>query len=178
MKNVKLIVASVVLSFAFTVSNAQWINFGPRFGVNMSTIKGATGNDSLSTVKGKTTIPMGLFLVYGNNAHHKLSADFIYSPKGELVQKRNALASITNYCKTNNIELILAIPPNFKFVTIGFADRLKTLTNGYATVWQYDQKNLVYSNPDYFFDNHHLRTNGSYVFTNELVKFYAKQQKL
>jgi len=104
--------------------------------------------------------------------------NFIYSPKGELVQKRNALASITNYCKTNNIELILALPPNFKFVTIGFADRLKTLTNGYATVWQYDQKNLVYSNPDYFFDNHHLRTNGSYVFTNELVKFYAKQHKL
>ena len=32
--------------------------------------------------------------------------NFIYSPKGELVQKRNALASITNYCKTNNIELI------------------------------------------------------------------------
>ena len=82
MKNIKLIVASVVLSLVFTVSNAQWINFGPRFGVNISTIKGATGNDSLSTVKGKTTIPMGLFLVYGNNAHHKLSADFIYSPKG------------------------------------------------------------------------------------------------
>ena len=103
---------------------------------------------------------------------------YTYSSSGELIQKLRALRSFKNYCKKNNIELIVVIPPNFKFVTIGFADRLRTLTNGYARVWQYDQSNPVYSNPDYFFDNAHLQTNGSYVYSNELVKFYAQLHKL
>ena len=104
--------------------------------------------------------------------------NYIYSPNGELAQKIRALKLFKNYCKKNNIELIVVIPPNFKFITKGFGDRLKTLTNGYATVWQYDQANPVYSNPDYFFDNAHLRSNGSYVYSNELVKFYAQKHKL
>lgn len=101
-----------------------------------------------------------------------------YSRDAELIQKIRALRAFKDHCKKNNIELIVAIPPNFRVVTNGFAFRLNQVMEGYATIWVYDQKNPLYSNPDYFFDNAHLQTNGSYVYTNELVKFYREKHNL
>ncbi len=105
-------------------------------------------------------------------------APYNYSKRGELIQKIRAIRAFKNHCKKNNIELIIAIPPNFRVVTKGFPFRLNELLDGYATVWLYNQENPVYSNPDYYFDNAHLQTNGSYIYTNELVKFYRQKNNL
>lgn len=101
-----------------------------------------------------------------------------YSRDAELIQKIRALRAFKDHCMKNNIELIVAIPPNFRVVTNGFSFRLNQVMDGYATIWMYDQKNPLYLNPDYFFDNAHLQTIGSYVYTNELVKFYRQKHNL
>ena len=100
-----------------------------------------------------------------------------YSIDGELIQKVRAIKAFKNLCKKNKIELIVAIPPNFRPVSKGLASRLEQIMKGDATIWEYNQNNPVYSNPDYFFDNAHLKINGSYIYTNELVKFYGEKHK-
>lgn len=100
--------------------------------------------------------------------------DEAYSRQGELIQKVNALKAFRDMCKQYHIQLIVAFPPNFRNVTKGFDKRLEQLLEGYGTVWIYDQHNPIFKNSDYFFDNSHLQTNGSYVYTNELVQFYKK----
>ena len=101
-----------------------------------------------------------------------------YTREGELIQKIKAFRAFRDECKKHNIQLIVAFPPNFRNVTQGFDKRLEQLLEGYGTVWVYDQQNPIFKNPDYFFDNSHLQTNGSYVYTNELVQFYKKLNHL
>lgn len=98
---------------------------------------------------------------------------YVYSRDGEMIQKIRAFRSIVAMCKKYDVQLIVAIPPNFRKVSTGFEARMRQMLDGYGTVWKYNEDNPVYSNPDYFFDNAHLQTNGSRVYTSELVKFYA-----
>jgi hypothetical protein len=114
-------------------------------------------------------------------SHQKKSFDklykrkpYNYSREEELVQKIKAFRAFKELCKENGIQFIVAIPPNFRVVTNGFKERLLQVMDGYGEVWMYDPSNPVYNNSDYFFDNAHLQTNGSYVYTNELVRYYAK----
>lgn len=102
------------------------------------------------------------------------SQPYTYSKDQELIQKISAFREFKDLCKNNGIQFIVAIPPNFRTVTRGFKDRLLQVMNGYGEVWMYDSLNSVYSNSNYFFDNAHLQTNGSYVYTNELIRYYAK----
>ncbi len=102
------------------------------------------------------------------------SQPYTYSKDQELIQKISAFREFKDLCKNNGIQFIVAIPPNFRTVTRGFKDRLLQVMNGYGEVWMYDSLNPVYSNSNYFFDNAHLQTNGSYVYTNELIRYYAK----
>ena len=74
-------------------------------------------------------------------------------------------------CERNDIEFIVAIPPNFRKVTAGFAKRLKQLVGNSGTVWMYDEAKPEYSNSDYFFDNAHLQKTGSIVYTAEFASF-------
>lgn len=103
---------------------------------------------------------------------------YTYSREKELIQKIKAFRSITKMCKENNIRLIVAIPPNFRLPAIGFDKRLKQVMGGYGYVWCYDTNNPVYKNSEFFFDNAHLQTNGSYVYTNELVAWYGSEFKI
>jgi len=114
-------------------------------------------------------------------SHQKKTFDKIYktepynySRDEELIQKIKAFKAFKDLCKDNSIEFIVAIPPNFRVVTNGFKTRMLQVMDGYGTVWMYDPMNPIYKNSDYFFDNAHLQTNGSYVYTNELMHFYAR----
>ena len=100
-----------------------------------------------------------------------------YSRKGELIQKIKAMRSLVKMCKDNNIKLIIAIPPNFRKITFGFKKRMEDMLNGYGIVWNYDESNPLYSNPDLFFDNAHLQKTGSIVYTAEFAHF-LKQSKI
>lgn len=101
-----------------------------------------------------------------------------YTREDELIQKIKAFRTFKDHCKDNNIQLIVAIPPNFRKVTVGFVPRLKQVMEGYGTVFMYDDSKPEYSNPDYFFDNTHLQKVGSEIYTMELVHYYKQLNKL
>jgi hypothetical protein len=101
-----------------------------------------------------------------------------YTREDELIQKIKAFRAFRDHCKNNNIQLIVAIPPNFRKVTVGFVPRLKQVMDGYGTVFMYDENRPEYSDPDYFFDNTHLQKNGSEIYTMELVHYYKDLNKL
>lgn len=94
-----------------------------------------------------------------------------YSRDEELIQKINSIRSFIQLCKRNKIELIIAIPPNFRKITIGFKERMEDMLNGYGVVWAYDETRSEYSNPDYFFDNAHLQKTGSIIYTADLAEY-------
>lgn len=101
-----------------------------------------------------------------------------YTREDELIQKIKAFRAFKDHCKNNNIQLIVAIPPNFRKVTVGFVPRLKQVMDGYGTVFMYDENRPEYSNSDYFFDNTHLQKVGSEIYTMELVNYYKELNKL
>jgi hypothetical protein len=96
-----------------------------------------------------------------------------YSREDELIQKVKAFRAFKNLCRENNINLIVAIPPNFRKVTAGFIQRLEQVMGGYGTIFMYDQEKSEYSNSDYFFDNTHLQKIGAELYTLELINFYS-----
>ena len=101
-----------------------------------------------------------------------------YTREDELIQKIKAFRTFKDHCKDNNIQLIVAIPPNFRKVTVGFVPRLKQVMEGYGTVFMYDESRPEYSNSDFFFDNTHLQKVGSEIYTMELVHYYRELNKL
>lgn len=103
------------------------------------------------------------------------TTQYIYKREGELIQKVKALKAMVALCDKNQIEFIVAIPPNFRKVTAGFATRMKQLVGTAGTVWMYDETKPEYSNSDYFFDNAHLQKTGSIVYTAEFASFLKSQ---
>lgn len=106
------------------------------------------------------------------------SVAYEYSRKDELIQKITALRKFVAYCKENSIQLIIAIPPNFRKVTTGFELRMKQILDGYGSVFVYDEQKDEYSNADYFFDNAHLQKTGSIIYTADLINYYRKLNKI
>ncbi|MFN6015224.1 MAG: hypothetical protein ACK47F_11090 [Flavobacteriales bacterium] len=101
-----------------------------------------------------------------------------YTREDELIQKIKAFRAFKDHCKDNNIQLIVAIPPNFRKVTIGFVPRLKQVMDGHGTIFMYNENRPEYSNPDFFFDNTHLQKAGSEIYTMELVHYYKELNDL
>jgi hypothetical protein len=108
---------------------------------------------------------------YGSEAYN-------YSRKDELIQKITAMREFIAHCKNNSIQLIIAIPPNFRKVTIGFELRMKQLLGEYGSVFVYDEEKPEYSNSDYFFDNAHLQKTGSIIYTADFINYYRKLNKI
>lgn len=101
-----------------------------------------------------------------------------YSRDEELIQKIKAMRAFISYCKDNSIQLIIAIPPNFRKVTNGFELRMKQMLDGYGSVFMYDQNKPEYNDSEYFFDNAHLQKTGSIIYTGDLIEYYRKLNKL
>ena len=101
-----------------------------------------------------------------------------YTREDELIQKIKAFRAFKDHCKDNNIQLIVAIPPNFRKVTIGFVPRLKQVMDGHGTIFMYNETRPEYSNPDFFFDNTHLQKAGPEIYTMELVHYYKELNDL
>ncbi len=100
-----------------------------------------------------------------------------YSREDELIQKVKAFRTFIAHCKKSSIQLIVAVPPNFRKVSTGFVPRLKQLMDGYGTVFIYNENKPAYKNPDFFFDNAHLQKNGAEVYTAELIHYYTQLRK-
>lgn len=121
-----------------------------------------------------TILPCGSMPI----AHQKATFDrkydttsYTYCPKDEIPEKIAAFTAFRNLCKEHGIRLIIAIPPNFRKTTTGFAQRLGQLTDGYGTVFMYDETRPEYRDPEHFFDSTHLRTAGAEIYTGELIRF-------
>jgi hypothetical protein len=122
MKNVKTLIAVALFLFAFQAAEAQYMNFGPRFGVNVSSIKGVSD----STAKSQILPAAGLFLIYGNNAHHKVSADLLYSAKGITYGYDKTINDSTT--ETNNYKLsfnYLEVPIQYTYCLFSDSSKLR-----------------------------------------------------
>ncbi|MEY2921840.1 MAG: hypothetical protein RL108_453 [Bacteroidota bacterium] len=94
-----------------------------------------------------------------------------YDVKSELIQKINALNDFINLCEKNDIQLIVALPPNFRVISNGFENRMKHFVRNKGVVWKYDQNKPDYSDPDNFFDNAHLQKKGAIIYTADLIAY-------
>ncbi|MDX2360335.1 MAG: hypothetical protein QNK23_05990 [Crocinitomicaceae bacterium] len=99
------------------------------------------------------------------------SEPYIYSTQGEFDWKLKAFTEFVELCKKNNIELVIAIPPNYRVATDGFKERVEELLDGYGTVYEFDPNIEEYKDDQYFFDNAHLLKTGAHLFTAELAEF-------
>lgn len=94
-----------------------------------------------------------------------------YDVKSELIQKINAFNHFMDLCHQNKIQLIVALPPNFRVVSNGFEKRMKHLVGNKGLVWKYNQDKAAYLDPDNFFDNAHLQKKGSIIYTADLIAY-------
>lgn len=94
-----------------------------------------------------------------------------YDVKSELIQKINAFNDFINLCEKNDIQLIVALPPNFRVISNGFENRMKHFVRNKGVVWKYDQNKPDYSDPDNFFDNAHLQKKGAIIYTADLIAY-------
>ena len=95
---------------------------------------------------------------------------YTYSKKGEFKWKLKAFNEFVTLCKDNKIDLLIAIPPNFRVATNGFKERIEELLDGYGMIYAFDPTIKEYKDDQYFFDNAHLLKKGAHIFTAELAE--------
>ena len=112
-------------------------------------------------------------------------SDFDYSPgeriypiEKELPGKVLAFREIINICKSNNIKLVLVIPPVYKNPSVSFQNRIRQLGGENVCFYLYNRENLTYRVKDSYFDNTHLMRNAAVEFTSELSKLLDLIQDL
>jgi hypothetical protein len=111
-------------------------------------------------------------------SHQKKSFDkkfgkvpYEYDLKSELIQKIKAFNNFIDLCAKNDIQLIVALPPNFRVISNGFENRMKHFVGTKGVVWKYEQSKPDYSDSDNFFDNAHLQKKGAVIYTADLIAY-------
>ncbi|WGD34876.1 hypothetical protein [Olleya sp. YS] len=112
------------------------------------------------------------YIVRNNKKKLDFSNNVIsYNAKEELTNKLTSFTNIQYMCKMNNIELIFALPPNFKTFNSTFVSRFKSLMNPKERLFIYDTLNPIYREKEYYNDYSHLFKNGAQIFTSEISTF-------
>ena len=99
-----------------------------------------------------------------------------YLKKEELEYKVNAFKNFQKMCNNNGIKLYFVFSPNFKKHNPNFEKRIKELKNKNVGLFVYDLSNITYKDESYYYDDAHLQTKGSMIFTDEIVKFLNTQK--
>ncbi|MEO6669140.1 MAG: hypothetical protein ABIN36_06670 [Ferruginibacter sp.] len=94
-----------------------------------------------------------------------------YNKKDEVSLNVDSYLKFIRRCKDNNIELIIACPPNCYRSTIGFQERLKELAGNDARFMIFDSTKPYTKDGNYYFDDVHLKKNGAIIFTNEMIDY-------
>jgi len=97
-----------------------------------------------------------------------------YSIASEDKIKLAAFISFIDRCNKNNIQLILAFPPNYFHSPQASSDRLESLAAGKASFMFYDSSRKEFRDPAYYFDYSHLTRKGAVIFTEEIISFLKK----
>jgi hypothetical protein len=124
---------------------------------------------SLDTIKNCGSMPIS-FQRKGRNWKYGFKEDN-YSVETEIKDKVEAFNKIIDMCNENKIGLTIIFPPNYKPRNTLFENRIKELTNHKENVsfMVYNDKNPIYSNKNYFYDESHLMNTGADIFTEEIV---------
>lgn len=100
----------------------------------------------------------------------KFAAAMVYDLNRENKEKRDALVEMVELAKYNKVKLLLVYPPNFYPPTKAFRNRIETLVGADALIYAYNDSDSSYQNPNYFYDESHLKINGASIFTEELSR--------
>lgn len=94
-----------------------------------------------------------------------------YNKNFEDKTKLEAFKAIQDICKVNKIDLIFVFSPSFSVFDSSFFKRFEKLKKPENRIFVYDTLKSVYRNPDFFYDESHLLTNGAKFFTSEISEF-------
>ena len=128
-------------------------------------VKEETANESIGT---HGSMPLD-FTKPGFEGKVSLDA-MVYDVKRENTAKRKALIKMLQMAKHKEVKLLLVHPPNFYPPTKEFRSRIEALAGKEALIYEYNDSDSSYQNPNYFYDESHLKLNGAQVFTAELAK--------
>lgn len=92
----------------------------------------------------------------------------VYNMAKENEEKVAALKAIVALTKEAGIQLLLVYTPNFYPSTQEYRARIRHLVGDDIATYTHPDSTIIYQNPDYFYDETHLKTNGAKVFTAEL----------
>lgn len=100
----------------------------------------------------------------------------VYESKKEYKYKRDCFIDFMNLCKTNNIKLVLVLPPNYFKPCDGFFNRIEFLAKNKAFVMKYDLSK--YKSSNFFNDENHLQKKAAINFSNDVFQFIKNNNVL
>jgi hypothetical protein len=104
---------------------------------------------------------------------------YIYDTMAEDTNKVKSLKRFITLCRNNNINLLVALAPNFGNPSAGFKQRMdEYVTPPDVQVMIYDTVNPVYKNKNYYFDGGHLTKEGAVIFTSEIIDYIRNKNLL
>ncbi|RRQ48837.1 hypothetical protein DZC72_14315 [Maribacter algicola] len=83
----------------------------------------------------------------------------------------NAFERFQKLCLTNDIDLHIVFPPNFKAHNPDFERRIKELSDKKVHHYIYSNSTSQYSDSDYYHDATHLNKDGAVLFTNQVIEY-------
>ncbi len=99
-----------------------------------------------------------------------------YNKKLEKESKIKEFKRIQDICISNDIELILVIPPNYSPANEKFLARINELKYDSVQLFHYNTQDERYKNSDYFYDDTHLMKNGAGIFTQEIIQYINEKK--
>jgi hypothetical protein len=106
------------------------------------------------------------------------TADTLYTEADEVAAKVSAFRKFVETCRQHSIDLVIVFPPNFKAQNNAFERRLETLAGDEAGRMSFDPRNPAYTDPQYFYDESHLTTEGAEIFTRDVSVFLRTRSSL
>ncbi len=101
-----------------------------------------------------------------------------YSSDKEIKSKYESFKEFQDLCVSNNIKLVLSIPPSYKVLNKEFAERIRELKFKESYFHVYDQSKIEYKSSNYFNDLIHLNSSGAEIYTHDLILFIKNNIKI
>jgi hypothetical protein len=92
-----------------------------------------------------------------------------------LIAKYKAIISL---CASYGIELLVAVPPNYRHFTSGFRERLEQISAGRTKIFYCNEEKPEYRKLTNFYDAEHLNIVGAKHYTKDLIAFIKQSYKI
>ena len=141
--------------------------------MNLSTLMGLIGikmtneNDILNAILPCGSMPLSIKSKNFNDMTYNKYRP-VYDIKKENKLLKEKYISFVKLCQQNNIELIVISTPNFFQPSIGFMNRIESLSGNNVIFIDYSDNTIV--DKRYYYDKSHLDYSGAQIFTKILSK--------